>query len=129
MLLLPPNANASQVEQVNAERRAIELTWQGIMGLSEGSDLLRITVLYPAELPTIDNGLSFVGIIGADVEISRSDALAYLAARPTSVQGFLDLMVAGTLSYSQPEQMELYQGSPNHPVFMLAAIAAAAAGQ
>jgi hypothetical protein len=119
VLLAPANANATQADQSNAIRRAIELTWQGTLNQSEGSDVMKIVILSPAQFDTIDHGPSFVGIIAATAEISRVDALAYLNQRPNGINDFVNLIADGKMTFDQPQSVELYQGKPNHPVFML----------
>lgn len=120
VLLAPSNPNATQADQTNELRRAIELTWQGTLKQSEGSDIIKIVILQPAQFDTIDNGPSYVGIVAANVEISRVNALAYLNHRPNTINDFVNLVADGEMTFDQPQSMELYQGQPNHPVFMLA---------
>lgn len=82
MLFRPPESDGSQqgqVAQLDSLRRAIELTWQGTMRDSEGADLLRVQLMEPASITTLDNGQSFVGIVMANTEIERSAAASYLA--------------------------------------------------
>ena len=123
MLFNPPQGDGSQqaqLAQYESLRRAVELTWQGTMLDSEGTDLLHVSLLQPAGITTLDNGQSFVGIVVADTEIERSAAAEYLAGT-RSIATFFDLIAQGTLSYEQPQQQTLYSGQPNHPLFMLAA--------
>jgi hypothetical protein len=120
VLLAPSDPNASQTDQTNELRRAIELTWQGTLKQSEGSDIIKIVILQPAQFDTIDKGPSFVGIVAANVEISRTDAVAYLNHRPNTLNDFVNLVADGKMTFEQPEALELYEGQPNHPVFMLA---------
>jgi hypothetical protein len=121
MLFRPPQGDGSQqaqLAQLDSLRRAIELTWQGTMRDSEGTDLLRVRLMEPASITTLDNGQSFVGIVTADAEIERSAAATYLAGT-RSLATFFDLIAQGTLSYDRPQQTEIYTGQPNHPLFML----------
>ncbi|MEZ4668630.1 MAG: hypothetical protein R3E39_12025 [Anaerolineae bacterium] len=118
VLLAPSNAT-SQADQTNELRRAIELTWQGTIRQSEGSDIIKIVILQPTQLDTIDKGPSFVGIVAANVEISRTEATAYLNHRPNTVNDFVNLVADGKMTFDQPQSLELYEGQPNHPVFML----------
>ena len=121
LLFRPPESDGSQqgqLAQLDSLRRAIELTWQGTMLDSEGADLLRVRLMEPASITTLDNGQSFVGIVTADTEIERGAAAAYLAGT-RSISTFFDLIAQGTLSYERPQQTELYTGQPNHPLFML----------
>jgi hypothetical protein len=121
MLFREPQSDGSQqaqLAQLDSLRRAIELTWQGTMLDSEGADLLRVRLMAPASITTLDNGQSFVGIVTADTEIERSAAATYLAGT-RSLATFFDLIAQGTLSYDRPQQTEIYSGQPNHPLFML----------
>jgi hypothetical protein len=121
MLFRPPQGDGSQqaqLAQLESLRRAVELTWQGTMLDSEGTDLLHVRLLQPAGITTLDNGQSFVGIVVADTEIERSAAAEYLAGT-RSITTFYDLIAQGTLSYEAPQQQTLYSGQPNHPLFML----------
>ncbi|MBE2184905.1 MAG: hypothetical protein IAE89_15860 [Anaerolineae bacterium] len=122
MLFSPPASDAStmegQVAQLNALRRAIELTWQGTMLDSEGSDVLRVTLLAPQSIQTLDSGESFIGIVVADSSIDRAAAASYLAGS-RSLDAFFDLIAQGTLAYTAPSSLELYEGHPNHPMYML----------
>lgn len=128
MLIRPPDQNTTQAQQVNDLRRAIELTWQGTISQSLGSDMLKVIILDPGLVPTLDKGPSYVGVVALTSEIARGDAIAYLNQRPNTVNEFVDLIAEGKMTIVQPEQgqMEFYQGQPNHPVFMLAALAAQA---
>jgi hypothetical protein len=121
MLFRPPQGDGSQqaqLAQLDSLRRAVELTWQGTMLDSEGTDLLRVRLMEPASITTLDNGQSFVGIVSADTEIERSAAATYLAGT-RSLATFFDLIAQGTMSYDRPQQTEIYAGQPNHPLFML----------
>jgi hypothetical protein len=124
MLFQPPQDANTQTQQglvslYTAIQRAMELTWQGTMRESEGLSSIRISFIAPQGVPTLDNGgLSFVGIVQLNAEIDRSDAIAYLAG-PRRLADFLDLIANGTLDYQSPQETELYQGQPNHPLFML----------
>jgi len=126
MLLQPPGQNATQQEYVDSLRRAIELTWQGTMQASQGSDVIKVIILDPLMVPTLDKGLSFAGSVFINSEIARSDAVAYLAHRPNSINDFINLIALGTMTVDQPDatQAEFYNGQPNHPVFMLAQLEA-----
>ena len=121
MLFSPPqvdNTLEGQVALYDALRRSIELTWQGTMRESEGSDVLSVTLMAPQTITTLDNGESFIGIVVANAEIERGAAVSYLAGE-RSLTTFIDLIAQGTLSYSNPNEMMLYEGQPNHPMFML----------
>jgi len=122
MLITLPDENASQAEFLNQVRRDVELTWQGTLRESEGSDVLKVVVLLPDVVPTLDNGSSFVGVVWINSEIARSDALAYLANRPNDINQFVDLIAQGKLTLENATETELYDGQPNHPVFMLNSI-------
>gem|GEM_PF-571232 len=122
MLFRPPNVDTSTLEgraaQLDALRRAIELTWQGTMRDSVNSDVLQVRLLSPQMVDTLDHGESFVGVVVADASIERAAAAAYLSGN-RSLSTFYDLIAQGTLSYTSPQQLELYDGQPNHPMFML----------
>lgn len=124
MLFQPPaNADTStqegQVSLYTAIQRAMELTWQGTLAESEGASSLRVSFIAPQVVPTLNNGgESFIGFIQLNAQIDRADALAYLNG-PRTLADFLDLIVNGTLDYQIPETSELYEGEPNHPLFML----------
>ena len=129
MLIRPPTQTTTQTDYVNGIRRAIELTWQGTMSQSQGSDILKVVILDPAQVSTLDKGNSFIGAVFLTSEISRTDAIAYLNHRPNSMTDFSDLIATGKLTVDQPTSFELYEGQPNHPVFMLSALAAQAQSQ
>ena len=127
MIFIPNIAqNATSQESNDALRRALELTWQGILSSSLGSDDIRINLLRPGTVPTLDKGLAFFAEIFATFEISRENAIGYLALRPTSLQDFGNLIAEGKLSYTTPEsaQAAFYSSEPNHPMFMLASFEA-----
>jgi hypothetical protein len=126
-LLFQPSAETQDTNE--ALRRAVELTWQGMMQSSEGSDIVSIKILVPQPVPTLDKGASFVGFVAATFDIARPDAVAYLAHRPNTIADFVDLIAQGRLAYVQPETSEFYEGQPNHPVFMLAQMEAELAVQ
>lgn len=131
MLWTPDNLtqNSTSADFFEALRRLSELTWQGIMQASEGSDILNINLLSPFPIDTLDNGPSFAAAVAFKLQIPRSDALAYLAHRPNSAQDFVNLIADGKMQYESPSGFELYEGQPNHPVFMLAQMQAQAAAQ
>lgn len=122
MLFSPPQSDpttqAGQIAQLDSLRRAIELTWQGTMNVSTDADLLQVTLYAPQTVQTLDNGTSFVGIAIAQAGIERSAAVSYLAGE-RSLERFFDLIAQGTLVYTSPESVELYQSVPNHPMYML----------
>jgi len=120
-LLFQPQSQDAQGQNEEL-RRAVELTWQGMIQPSQGSDLLSIKFLAPQLVPTLDQGTSFIGFEIATFDIARSDAVAYLAGRPNTMADFADLIAQGRMAYNQPQQgqEQFYAGQPNHPVFMLA---------
>lgn len=124
MLFSQPTVDTStmqgRVALLDAMRRAVELTWQGVMRVSEGDDVLSIRLLGPSRITTLDNGPSFIGVVDSTFSIERSAAASYLTGQ-RSLNSFYDLIVQGTLSYGSPPTMELYQGQPNHPMVMLPA--------
>ncbi len=118
MLLNIPQ-DATDQQQFSAIRRAFELTWQGTLRESQGGERIRIQLLSPLTIPTLDNRTSFAGQVIAVSEILRADAVAYLSQRPLTDQDFQNLLSQDRLSFDQPEQFELYNGTPNHPSFLL----------
>jgi hypothetical protein len=124
IFMLYRGSGSSAQEQNDALRRALELTWQGTMQASQGSDLVRVNMIQPSLVPTLDKGMSFAGRIAATFEISRENLIVYLAKRPTTLQSFVNLILDGTIVYAEPEQTTFYEGQPNHSVFMLADIEA-----
>lgn len=129
MLLKPPDQSMTQADYVNEIRRAVELTWQGTMTQSLGANLLKVVILNPGAVPTLDNGVSYVGVVSLDTQISRADAITYLNHRPNTINDFSNLIAQGKMTIDQPTSLELYQGTPNHSVFMLAALQAQQSGQ
>ena len=117
--MLPPPSGLSQLERLSLFRRAIELTWRGIMQQSIGDKTLKVVLLAPARVATLDKGPSFLGIVNATATINRDDALLYLNNGSPSLQNFVNLITDQKLAYDEPSSIELYEGTPNHPVFML----------
>ena len=107
-----------QIQQLDMIRRAFELTWQGVLTASEGTDQIDIKLLGPGQISTLDHGNSFVGVLRAEGQIDRSAAAKYLSGE-RNLSNFFDLIVNGTLNYQIPSQLVLYEGTPNHPMFML----------
>jgi hypothetical protein len=126
-LMIPPDSSATQQEALNQFRRAIELTWRGIMQQSIGAETLTVELLFPGRVSTLDKGPSYLGVIGATATISRPDALVYLNASP-SLQNFVNLILDNKMAYDVPSDQELYSGTPNHPVFMLSSAASTSSG-
>lgn len=133
MLFNPPQVDTStmegQIALLEARRRAFEVTWQGMMPESDGTDILDIRLLLPDRITTLDHGQSFIGYVIAQATIERSDAAAYLAGA-RNLNNFYDMMINGALQYQTPRTLDdimLYNGTPNHPMFMLPADASAAA--
>lgn len=123
MLFNPPqtdNSTQGQIAQLDALRRAFELTWVGTMRESSNSDTLLVTLLAPQSVTTLDNGTSFIGIVIANAQIERSAAQAYLDGE-RSLNTFFDMIADGTLLYESASSVQLYEGSPNHPMFMISA--------
>jgi hypothetical protein len=122
MLFQPPQTDTStldgQIAQYEALRRAFEVTWQGVMQVSEGTDTIDIHLLGAGNIATLDHGKSFVGYLVAQGTIDRSAAAAYLAGA-RNLNNFVDMVVKGTLSYQTTNQFVPYDGTPNHPMFML----------
>jgi hypothetical protein len=130
MLFAPPQSDTStlqgQIDQLDALRRAFEVTWQGMMQQSEGTDTINVRMIYPQSLSTLDHGRSVVGFIIAEGTIERAAAASYLAGA-RNLSNFYDMILDGRLTYQRPTDFQMYQGTPNHPMFMLAAAAAATA--
>lgn len=122
MLFNPPQSDTStidgQIAQYEALRRAFEVTWQGMMSVSEGTDTINIRLLGAGNIATLDHGESFVGYLVAQGTIDRSAAAAYLAGA-RNLNNFVDIIVNGTLEYQTTNEFVPYQGTPNHPMFML----------
>ena len=116
------STQAGQIEYLDRTRRAFELTWQGTLQASEGTDQIDIKLLGPGQIATLDHGSSFVGILIAEGQIDRTEAARYLSGA-RNLSNFYDLIVNGTLSYQVPSQQVLYSGTPNHPMFMLPVVA------
>lgn len=125
--LMAPDPTLSQVDEINRERRAYELTWRGIMQQSVGVETFNINLLYPVPVETLDRGPSFVAYIIGTATIARNDALTYLNGTP-SLQNFAGLITDGKLAFDQPASPPLYRGTPNHPVFMLANMQSSSSG-
>ena len=126
--LIIPDKTLDQQGQLNQLRRAIELTWRGIMQQSLGAETLKVALVFPGRIQTLDKGPSFYGVIGATATIDRADALVYLDSGSPSLQNFVSLILDGKLAYDVPAQQELYRGTPNHPTFMLSDVAEPASG-
>ncbi|HUN05762.1 MAG TPA: hypothetical protein PLQ56_04155 [Aggregatilineales bacterium] len=118
MLLEIPQGSTNQ-QQFTIIRRALELTWQGTLRESQGDERIRIQLLSPLVIPTLDGRLSFAGEVIATSEILRAEAVAYLGQRPLTDQDFSNLVAEIPSIFVVPEQQEIYQGTPNHPSFLL----------
>lgn len=114
-----PQTLEGQAMSLDARRRAIELTWQAVLDQSVGSDTIQINLLFPMPVATLDTGASYIGQVIVNAVIGRDDVAAYLNG-PRNLDTFYGLILDGTLSYTSPESFQLYQGQPNHPLFMLA---------
>jgi len=115
--LIPQDTN-TYIQYLQMLQRVVELSWQGTLHESEGSGTLQVTVLTTGNITTLNAGESMVGLVLATTSIDREDALAYLASRPHSLNDFADLILGGTLSFEEPTQLTLYEGQPNHPMFL-----------
>lgn len=113
-----PNTTEGRFAYYDSLRRAIELTWQATLDESSGSDTITVNILSPQGLPTLDNGISFIGQVALNTQISRDNAITYLSS-PHTLEDFVNLIADGTMSYAQPEGFALYEGTPNHPIYML----------
>lgn len=123
-----PDSGTTQAESVNRQRRVFELIWRGIMDQSLGAETLNVSLLLPSQVETLDKGSSFVGFVVATATITRENALLYLSNGAPSLNNFVNLVTDGTLVYDQPASPELYQGVPNHPVFMISQLLDATSG-
>ena len=122
LFAIPQEANGNTQEGLiafySSIQRALEVSWQGTMAESQGSGLLNIQLIAPQAVPTIDNnGTSFIGVVMFVAQIERSDAIAYLSGQRT-LSDFVDLIANGKLLFDSPQQT-IYEGHPNHPLFML----------
>jgi len=113
-----PQTLEGQVMSLDARRRAIELTWQAVLEQSAGTDAIEINLLYPIPVETLDTGSSYIGQVIVNASIGRDDAAVYLSGS-RNLDSFYGLILDGTLSYTSLETFQLYQGQPNHPLFML----------
>lgn len=120
-----PDAGSTQAESVNRQRRVFELIWRGVMEQSIGAQTINVSLLLPQQVETLDNGASFVGFVVATATIARDEALLYLTNGAPSLNNFVNLVTEGTLVYDQPASPPLYQGVPNHPVFMISQLLSA----
>jgi hypothetical protein len=123
LLFQPPGDAGSQTQAAlislyTAIQRSMELTWQGTLRESEGTSAIQVNFIVPQDIPTLDSGTSFIGVVTLNSQIERADAIQYLAG-PRDLNDFLDLIVDGTLQYESPQGGALYEGQPNHPLFML----------
>lgn len=120
MLFVPPGqgGQADMLSVYTAIQRAMELTWQGTLAESEGTGAIQINFIAPQGVSTLDGGPSFVGFYYLNSEIERIDAINYLSGT-RDLNNFLGLIVDGTLLYENLEGGQLYNGEPNHPLFML----------
>jgi len=113
-----PQTLEGQAMALDARRRAIELTWQAVLEQSAGTDMIEINLLFPIPVETLDTGSSYIGQIAVNASIGRDDAALYLSG-PRNLDSFYGLILDGTLSYTSPATFQLYQGRPNHPLFLL----------
>jgi hypothetical protein len=124
MLFNPPQVDTTtiegQIEWLEARRRAFEVTWQGMMNVSEGTDTISVRLLGAGNIATLDHGESFFGYLMAEGVIERSAAATYLAGA-RNLNNFYDMVVEGTLEYQAASEFVPYDGTPNHPMFMLPA--------
>lgn len=120
MLFNPPTGEGQQgqIALLDALRRAFEVTWLGSMQASQGSEVIAVRLLFPQSVTTLESGPSYIGYVFAQGEIERASAQAYLQGE-RSLNTFFDLIADGTLVYEEPDDLVLYEGSPNHPLFML----------
>lgn len=121
LLYNPPrteNSAQGQAQNLENARRMFEVIWQGVMRESASSQLIEVTTYAPSQIVTLDNGLSYAGVQVEYTSIDRSLAQSYLAS-PRSLDSFFNLIVANDLIYETPEAFTLYEGEPNHPMFLI----------
>lgn len=121
MLFVPPEAPQTlegQIMRLDALRRAMEMTWLGLLDESLGSDTIDIRMLIPLPVTTLDSGPSFIGTLIAEAKISREDVAAYLAG-DRNLENWYGMILDGRLSYMNPTTYIYYEGQPNHPVFLI----------
>jgi hypothetical protein len=123
LLFQPPadanfQSQAGLISYYTSIQRAIELTWQGTLGESEGAGLLQVNFIAPQDIATLDSGRSYIGFVMLNSQIERQAAIGYLSGTH-NLNDFLDLIAGGTLLYEQPQTTQLYEGQPNHPLFMI----------
>ncbi len=122
MLFFPPNSDTTTtqgtIDQLNAIRQAFEVTWMGLMPVSDGTDTFDIRLLIPKSITTLDHGRSFTAQVATTGTIDRTAAAKYLAGI-RNLSNFSNLVVSGTLNYQDATSVVYYQGTPNHPMFAL----------
>ncbi|MFN8528338.1 MAG: hypothetical protein U0670_06990 [Anaerolineae bacterium] len=121
LIYRPPqtdNTTQGRIDAAEQMRRLIELAWQGTLPQSTESDILSVSIYSPSQVMTLDNGLSNIGVLLASAQIDRSQAVAYLQGT-RSLETFYGMIVNGTLAYDAPSDLQLYEGIPNHPMFMV----------
>jgi hypothetical protein len=117
--ILPTDIN-TQIRFLDILRRFVELSWQGTLQESEGSGVLKVNVYVARTVASLNSGDSLIGFLLITTEIDREDALVYLSHRPNTLDDFAGLVVDGILQYDEPAGSVIYDGEPNHPMFMLA---------
>lgn len=124
MLFAPPDGDTNtaegQIAFLESVRRAFELTWQGMMQPSEGTDQIVIRLLGAGSIPTLDHGASYMGYLLVEATIDRAAAAKYLAGA-RNLSNFYNLILDGALNYQPATDFIVYEGTPNHPMFMLPA--------
>lgn len=123
-----PISDTTSATEVNQERRIFELIWRGVMSQSIGAETINVSLVFPQQYSTLDKGRSFLGFIISTATIARDKALVYLESGAPSLNNFINLITDGTLAYNQPDSSPLYNGVPNHPVFMISEMLAATSG-
>ena len=117
--LLIPQFGLTQAQAADRIRRAIELTWRGIMQQSNGAKSLQVVLMEPQRISSLDVGETFVGVILQSVTIDRADALVYLTSPSLSLTTFSNLILDGKLVLDSSQAGKLYSGTPNHPITMI----------
>lgn len=122
LLFVPPETDTTtqegQLQQVEFVRRAFEMTWLGMMNASEGTDRIAVRFIVPGEIPTLDHGPSLIGFVAIQGTVERAAAASYLAGQ-RNLNTFNDLLVTGAFDYEVVQDFIPYDGTPNHPLYML----------
>jgi hypothetical protein len=117
-MLIDLPQDATQAQVTDLLRRTVEVTWQGTLEQSQGADFVRVFIMFPGLISSIDEGPIPVGEVVFQAQIAREDIITFFRGQHT-LQDFSDLIVDGKLNWGAPDEQTLYNGTPNHPVFLL----------